>query len=152
MPDAIGVQDGVAEAQGAADGQAVGSARSKHRVRRSRSQERTLLVITCSNCLIMNITWFISDHFDSIPLPNALKSIKIATTIFGFTFKYFQCRVFISWTDVMIYAYPYGFLAITHRPRLAKTHVIGFYFRSVYNCCSEITLFLLEAGARVKPW
>lgn len=23
---------------------------------------------------------------------------------------------------------------------------------SVYNCCSEITLFLLDCGAQVKPW
>lgn len=23
---------------------------------------------------------------------------------------------------------------------------------SVYNCCGEITAFLLDAGARVKPW
>jgi hypothetical protein len=29
---------------------------------------------------------------------------------------------------------------------------VDLLLRSVYNCCSEITLFLLEAGARVKPW
>jgi hypothetical protein len=49
MPDAAGVQDGTVEAQGPADGQAIGSTRSKYRVRRSRAQKRTLLVKLCHN-------------------------------------------------------------------------------------------------------
>ena len=69
MPDAAGVQDGAVEAQGAADGQAVGSARSQHRVRRSRTQKRTLLVTkTFTTSLIVITTRFIIEYFDLIPL------------------------------------------------------------------------------------
>ena len=65
MPDATGVQDGAVEAQGAADGQAVGSTRSQHRVRGSRAQERTLLV-TKTSSLIVITTRSTIDHFDLI--------------------------------------------------------------------------------------
>ena len=74
MPDAAGMQDGAVEAQGAADGQAVGSARSQHRVRRSRAQERTILVTkTCTTPLIVITTRFIIDYYDVIPLLFAMQ-------------------------------------------------------------------------------
>ena len=56
MSDAAGLQDGSPQAQGSSDGQAAGPARSQHRVRRSCSEERPLLVtFVAISCLAMLI-------------------------------------------------------------------------------------------------